>query len=216
MDRRHFLQLMVAAPVILSMPLNAEIIASEPDSHVAQLQRVSELLTGRRGLDANITARLGALLCQQDKNFPAHLTRLFSNLTTLKSDDRERLVASLDDQDVKTALSIVSPWYLGYTGQPSTVKAVDDAHFVTFLSALMYEPTRNHTLRPSYARSGQDYWAEVPAGVTAPAMPAAIRDWGDRSPAAANHIREPEAPWLLMVQGKASTLAEAEAMIAKQ
>lgn len=214
MERRRFLQLMMATPVIVSIPLQP-LLAAPADASQALLLRASELLTGRRGLDIGITERLWTLLCEQDSQFPAQLARLMTRLNALHSEDREQIVAQLDDADVKTALTIISPWYLGYTGHPSTTKAVDDAHFVTFLSALMYEPTRDHTIRPSYARAGGDYWAEVPPGVTAPPMSTLIREWGDQSPVAAKQIKQPDAPWLLMVQGKAKTLVEAEAMLAQ-
>lgn len=214
MERRRFLQLMMATPVIVSIPLQP-LLAAPADASQALLLRASELLTGRRGLDIGITERLWTLLCEQDSQFPAQLARLMTRLNALHSEDREQIVAQLDDADVKTALTIISPWYLGYTGHPSTTKAVDDAHFVTFLSALMYEPTRDHTIRPSYARAGGDYWAEVPPGVTAPPMSTLIREWGDQSPLAAKQIKQPDAPWLLMVQGKAKTLVEAEAMLAQ-
>ena len=214
MERRRFLQLMMATPVIVSIPLQP-LLAAPADAAQALLLRASELLTGRRGLDIGITERLRTLLCEQDTQFPAQLARLMTRLNALHSEDREQIVAQLDDADVKTALTIISPWYLGYTGHPSTTKAVDDAHFVTFLSALMYEPTRDHTIRPSYARAGGDYWAEVPPGVTAPPMSTLIREWGDQSPLAAKQIKQPDAPWLLMVQGKAKTLVEAEAMLAQ-
>lgn len=205
---------MMATPVIVSIPLQP-LLAAPADAAQALLLRASELLTGRRGLDIGITERLWTLLCEQDSQFPAQLARLMTRLNALHSEDREQIVAQLDDADVKTALTIISPWYLGYTGHPSTTKAVDDAHFVTFLSALMYEPTRDHTIRPSYARAGGDYWAEVPPGVTAPPMSTLIREWGDQSPVAAKQIKQPDAPWLLMVQGKAKTLVEAEAMLAQ-
>jgi len=214
MERRRFLQLMMATPVIVSIPLQP-LLAAPADASQALLLRASELLTGRRGLDIGISERLWTLLCEQDVGFPAQLARLMTRLNALHSEDREQIVAQLDDADVKTALTIISPWYLGYTGHPSTTKAVDDAHFVTFLSALMYEPTRDHTIRPSYARAGGDYWAEVPPGVTAPPMSTLIREWGDQSPLAAKQIKQPDAPWLLMVQGKAKTLVEAEAMLAQ-
>lgn len=214
MERRHFLKLMMATPVIVAMPMQP-LLAAPTDSSAALLLRASELLTGRRGLDIGITERLWTLLCQQDSAFPAQLASLMVRLNALHSEDREQIVAQLSDDEVKTALTIISPWYLGYTGHPSTTKAVDDAHFVTFLSALMYEPTQDHTIRPSYARAGGDYWADIPPGVSAPAMPAEIRSWGERSPAAASTIKEPEAPWLLMIQGKAKTLVEAEALLAQ-
>ena len=215
MERRRFLQLMMATPVIVSLPLQPA-LAQPADAGQALLLRASELLTGRRGLDIGITERLWTLLCQQDATFPAGLARLMQRLNALRSEDREQIAAGLAEEEVKTALTIISAWYLGYTGSPSTTKAVDDAHFVTFLSALMYEPTSDQTVRPSYARAGGDYWAEVPEGVTAPAMPERIREWGEHSPAAAKAIKQPDAPWLLMAQGRAKTFTEARAILAQR
>lgn len=215
MERRRFLQLMAATPVIVSLPLQP-LLAQPVDAGQALLLRASELLTGRRGLDIGINERLWTLLCRQDEAFPTRLVRLMQRLNSQRSEDREQIIARLDEEDVQTALTIISPWYLGYTGHPSTTKAADDAQFVTFISALMYEPTRDQTVRPSYARAGRDYWAEAPAGVTAPAMPEQIREWGERSPAAVGAIRQPEAPWLLMAQGKAKTFAEASVILAQR
>ena len=62
MERRRFLQMMLATPVILSMPVHT-LLAAPADGETAQLLRASELLTGRRGLDSGIAARLWTLLC---------------------------------------------------------------------------------------------------------------------------------------------------------
>jgi hypothetical protein len=216
MNRRRFLQLMVAGPMIVSAPLQIPLAQASDNTPAATLLRASEMLTGRQGLDASVADRLCQLLSKQNSRFPGQLARLMAHLQSAGETDRQRLVDSLDDDDINTALTIISPWYLGYTGHPSTTKATDDAEFVTFLSALMYEPTRDVTLRPSYARAGSDYWAEVPQGVNAPPMPVGIRQWGENTPAAAKTIPAPEAPWLLMVQGKARTLAEANALLAAE
>lgn len=219
MNRRHFLQLMVSASAITLIPLQspAALAASPTNSaQVAELLKTSEILTGRRELPLGVAERLWGLLLKHDAQFPTQLARLSANLNLLSEADRHTLVGKLDDVDVKTALAIISPWYLGFTGHPSTTAAKDDAEFVTFLSALMYEPTADVTIRPSYARAGGDYWAEVPPGVTAPIMPATIREWGDNSPKPAATIPTPGTPWLLMIQGKAKTLAEAQALSVAQ
>ena len=213
MNRRHFLQLMVGASAISLVPLTRAIPYSASSPTIEQLLSVSEILTGRRGLPVDITERLSSLLIKHDPQFPQQLARLFNHLSALSADERENIVGKLDDADVKTAFAIISPWYLGFIGHPSTTKATDDAEFVTFLSALMYEPTQDMTIRPSYARAGGDYWADVPAGVSAPPMPDNIREWGDNAPKPAATIPAPGAPWLLMVQGKAKTLADAQALL---
>ncbi|MBT0718433.1 hypothetical protein HGT71_09195 [Rosenbergiella epipactidis] len=216
MNRRYFLQLMVGTSAIALFPLQSVNANTVSSSYVEQLLKTSELLTGRRGLPIAVADRLSTLLIKHDAQFPQQLARLFTHLNTLSDSDRQNLVGKLDDQDVKTALAIISPWYLGFTGHPSTTQATDDAEFVTFLSALMYEPTHDITIRPSYARAGSDYWAEVPDGVIAPDMPDNIREWGEMAPKPASSIPAPRAPWLLMVQGKAKTLTEAEALLAAQ
>lgn len=216
MNRRHFLQLMVGTSAIALFPLQPASARGAVSPYVDQLLKTSEILTGRQGLPAAVAERLSTLLTKYNARFPQQLARLFTRLTMLSENDRQNLAEKLDDEDVKTALAIISPWYLGFTGHPSTTKAKDDAEFVTFLSALMYEPTQDMTIRPSYARAGGDYWAEVPAGVIAPAMPDTIREWGDKAPKPASSIPAPGAPWLLMVQGKANTLAEAETLLATQ
>lgn len=215
-NRRRFLQLMIASPAIVSFSLQIPLARAADATPGATLLRASEILTGRQGLDASVASRLYRLLSQQDARFPERLTRLMSHLLAQQGVDRQRLVDSLDDDDIATALSIISPWYLGYTGHPSTTKATDDAQFVTFLSALMYEPTRDVTPRPSYARAASDDWAKAPQGVSPPPMPAGIRQWGEGAPAPAATIPEPDAPWLLMVQGKAKTLTEASALLAAE
>ena len=216
MNRRYFLQLMVGASAIVLFPLHSVRASKVSSRYVEQLLKASELLTGRQGLPVSVAERLSALLKKHDAQFPQRLARLFIHLDALSDDDRQNVVGKLDDQDVQTALTIISPWYLGFTGHPSTTKATDDAEFVTFLSALMYEPTQDMTIRPSYARAGGDYWAEVPDGVAAPAMPVTIREWGEKAPKPAASIPTPGAPWLLMVEGKAKTLSEAEALLASQ
>ena len=92
----------------------------------------------------------------------------------------------------ETAATIVSAWYLGYTGTPIPLRAEDDTGFVTFTGALMYEPTMDATVRPSYARAGLNYWVEPPPFVHPPPMPAGIRSWGRESPQGIGTI--PEAP----------------------
>ncbi|GAA3590199.1 hypothetical protein GCM10023078_17410 [Gibbsiella greigii] len=213
MDRRKFLKLMASTPVILSLPLHAA--NNTLNAPASDILAVSERLTGRQGLDPIIAERIKQLLTAQDPTFPERLTTLATALNADGTANREAVINALSDENVATALAIISPWYLGYTGTPSTTKAVDDAKFVTFLSALMYEPTADNTIRPSYARAGGDYWAEPPHGVNVPAMPANIRQWGENSPQAAPTIPEPDEVWLALVDGRAKNLAEATALIKK-
>lgn len=208
MNRRHFLRLMLASGIIIRMPL-----AGSPAAHAAEpenrFHRVSQALTGRQQLDPAIAQRLYALLTRQNPLFPQRLAQLAERLGRSDARAPEALLASLSEEEVATALAIITPWYLGYTGNPATTRATDDAHFVSFLSALMYEPTADVTPRPSYSQHGSDYWQAVPNGVSAPPMPANIRAWGKASPRAASRVAQPQPAWLAMVEGRATTYAEA-------
>jgi hypothetical protein len=78
--------------------------------------------------------------------------------------------------------TIVSAWYLGFTGTPISLRAEDDTGFVTFTEARMYAPTMDATVHPSYARGGLNYWVEPPDFVTPPPAPPGIKSWGRESP----------------------------------
>ncbi|NIG16222.1 MULTISPECIES: sugar dehydrogenase complex small subunit [Pantoea] len=208
MNRRHFLRMMFASGIIIIVPATDSLaaVSAGPES---RFHRVSQALTGRQRLDPAISQRLYNLLVRQNPQFPQCLTQLAEHLSRSDARTPEARVAALSDEDVDTAFAIITPWYLGYTGDPATTRATDDAHFVSFLSALMYEPTADVTPRPSYSQRGSDYWQEVPNGVSAPPMPANIHAWGKASPRAASHIAEPHPAWLAMVEGRARTYAEA-------
>ena len=207
MNRRHFLRLMLASGIIMSVPITGSLAtAAEPEN---RFHRVSQALTGRQQLDPAISQRLYALLTRQNPLFPQRLAQLAERLGRSDVLAPEALLTSLSEEEIDTALAIITPWYLGYTGNPATTRATDDAHFVSFLSALMYEPTADVTPRPSYSQRGSDYWQAVPDGVSAPPMPATIHAWGKASPRAASGIAQPQPAWLAMVEGRARTYAEA-------
>jgi len=207
MNRRHFLRLMLASGIIISVPVTGS-LATPADSE-NRFHWVSQALTGRQQLDPAISQRLYALLTRQNPLFPQRLAQLAERLSRVEARPPEALLAALSEEDVDTALAIITPWYLGYTGNPATTRATDDAQFVSFLSALMYEPTADITPRPSYSQRGSDYWQAVPDGVTAPPMPANIHAWGKASPRAASSVTAPQPAWLAMVEGRARTHAEA-------
>lgn len=210
MDRRQFLATLSAIPVLLALPPGAH----AQDAASADVIRAARLLTGRDTLPEIIIARAQAFQSERDPTFAARLTTLAETIAKSALTDREAIIAALSDADAATAIDLISPLYLGYTGEPSTTEAVDDAKFVTYLDALMYEPTADNLLRPSYARGGPNYWSAIPAGVTAPEMPADILEWGAKSPKAATSYATPDPRYVVLCQGHAKTLAEAEAWLA--
>lgn len=210
MDRRQFLTGLASIP--LGSMLASKVLAQSAEAS-ADVVQAARLLTGRPALPEVIIARAQAFQSELDPTFPDRLATFAQALAKGGATDREAIIAALSDADAATAIQLISPLYLGYTGAPSTTKAVDNAKFVTYLDALMYEPTADNLLRPSYARGGPNYWTETPEGVTAPEMPADILDWGDKSPKAAATYATPDPRYVVLCQGHAKTLAEAEAWL---
>jgi hypothetical protein len=156
-------------------------LASDADTFLT----LSGFLTDVPDLDPALAARAFGQLTQLDAGFPEKTARLAGAVTSSLApsiDDFLAHPASSDTALRETATTIVSAWYLGYTGTPVPLRAEDDTGFVTFTGALMYRATIEATVRPTYARDGLNYWVEPPAFVTAPPMPPGIRSWGRDSP----------------------------------
>lgn len=128
---------------------------------------LSETLTVRKSLDPIIADRAWKDLTAEDQAFPLHaamLARLIANESF--SDMRQfQNFVSKHPEAKSTAMKIISAWYLGYTGTPAMHSAVDDARFVAYAGALMYEPTADATVVPSYSRGHTNYWSEPPASI---------------------------------------------------
>jgi fructose 5-dehydrogenase small subunit len=60
-----------------------------------------------------------------------------------------------DDVARATALALTSAWYVGHVGNEKGPQRV-----VAYERALMWAPTNDVMVIPSYARGGPDYWAE--------------------------------------------------------
>lgn len=173
-------------------------LASDADTFLT----LSGFLTDVPDLDPALAARAFGQLTQLDAGFPEKAAVLASAVTRSLApsvDDFLAHPASSDTALRETMTTVVSVWYLGYTGTPIPLRAEDDTGFVTFTGALMYRATIDATVRPTYARDGLNYWVEPPAFVTAPPMPPGIRTWGRESPQGVGAIptataEPPEAP----------------------
>jgi hypothetical protein len=129
---------------------------------------LGERLTGRAHLPPDISARLFAALAQGNHAFGASVIRLVKAMDIAGIDDMRAFKGSAVDTNPELkalAVSIVSGWYLGYTGTPGGAVVKDDTQFITYTGALMFEPTRDVTVIPTYARAGTDYWAVAPASI---------------------------------------------------
>lgn len=212
MNRRHFLAMLSSLPFAESLGKAA--LAQTSPAADAGTVRTARVLTGRADLAETVIARATTFQIALDAGFEARLKDLVAIIGNAEPGQRESVIAGLSDANAKTAIELISPLYLGYTGSPSAVKAVDNARFVTFLDALMYEPTADNSIRPSYARGGPNYWTAIPADVRAPKMADNILEWGNGGPRASSTYAKPDARYLALCQGHGKTLAEAEAWLA--
>lgn len=212
MNRRHFLAMLSSLP--FAEGIGKAAMAQTSPTADAGTVRAARVLTGRPDLAESIVARAKTFQIELDASFEARLKALVAAIGKAEPGERETVIAGLSEANAKTAVELISPLYLGYTGAPSPVKAVDNAKFVTFLDALMYEPTADNSIRPSYARGGPNYWTEIPQGVHAPKMADNILEWGNAGPRAASTYAKPDARYLALCQGHGKTLAEAEAWLA--
>lgn len=195
LDRRGFI---VAGAFALTAFAGARWLVATAEAAPADAEAfrtLSAFLTGAPDLDAGIAARAFGQLTELDASFPEKVGALAAAVATSDAPSMDDFLAHPASSDVGLragAATIVSAWYLGYTGTPISLRAEDDTGFVTFTGALQFEPTMDATVRPTYARAGLNYWVEPPPFVTPPPMPAGIKSWGRQSPQGVGAI--PQAP----------------------
>ncbi len=165
--------LVFASGFTATMPVNA---GSAPYEFIA----LSKLATGRSQLDAAAGLRAWTQLVALDPAFPSKVAALVAATKHAGVASMAAFMASSLAQDSAlraTMRTVVSAWYLGYTGVPVAVRANDTTGFVTYRGAMMFAPTVDATVLPTYARAGPDYWIDPPAGTPSPPGPPARRDW---------------------------------------
>jgi hypothetical protein len=163
LKRRTVLGVGAAMFAAVTFDLSNSASAQSPDER--SFLELSQKLTGRSSLDQEISGRALAALTAENPSFPAAAAEL---ATAMKNaglvDMRQFKTFAADHPDVAaTAYKIISAWYLGHTGTPAAESTVDDARFVSYAGALMYEPTIDVTVIPTYARGRTNYWFEPPA-----------------------------------------------------
>lgn len=169
-SRRHVLIGMAAISASALMPWATRSWADQPDQvseqEVLDFLALSERLTGRPKLQAKIAGRAYQGLLSLDANFPARMRQLVEAMDRAQLRDMRQFRTFAADQPqelVQTATSIISAWYLGCTGKIQGHGASDDTHFVSYTGALMYEPTIDATVIPTYSRGHTNYWIDPPA-----------------------------------------------------
>ncbi|WDS34960.1 sugar dehydrogenase complex small subunit [Pseudoxanthomonas sp.] len=127
---------------------------------------VSRLLTGHT-IDASLADRGWAAISARETDFAQRFSQLEAAITRAGLTDMQGWSGSAIAADPAlkaTALAIVSAWYLGVVGQVKD-RAEDGPAFITYEGALMWRPTLDVTVIPTYARGRPGFWKDKPASV---------------------------------------------------
>lgn len=129
----------------------------------ADFLRLSVFLTGGQPLDATLSSRYQAALAKRDPQFGDSARALLTLIASSKAASIDELLEAPDLKDTLRALTtrIVSAWYLGIVGQDA------DAELISYAQALMYRPTKDVLVVPTYG-AGPDSWGEQPAASALP------------------------------------------------
>ncbi|MEZ0207351.1 sugar dehydrogenase complex small subunit [Ideonella sp.] len=129
----------------------------------ADFLRLSEFLTGGQPLEPGLATRYQAALARHDAKFGEAWSALQRYVADSKETSVDSLLARADLGEPlrKTITQIVSAWYLGIVGNDV------DAELISYAQALMYRPTQDVLVIPTYG-GGPDSWGRKPAGVVAP------------------------------------------------
>ena len=137
--------------------------AAAPDDFAG----VSSTLTGFKPVDSEQAHRAWSGLVQKIPDFPAQFGRLASALASKGITSYEQLPAPFLDADgalKATAMAIIAAWYLGRVGDVVARADVGPA-FVSYTGALMWRPTLDATVIPTYATGKPGHWASKPASL---------------------------------------------------
>lgn len=132
--------------------------ATAPDASFPAFMKLSQYLTGKSTLDADIGHAILAGLRIDDTRSDAAIAQL-NDFVARTNTPANSLQSALDaSQPTLAALpgKIMTAWYLGVVGTGK------NARTVAYEQALMYPPIADVIVMPSYARGVPGYWAKPP------------------------------------------------------
>lgn len=190
LTRRRILLGLTAAISLAAAPYGSQ---AQGSAKGGSFLAVSRVIAGNDALSPDVAKRIEGLLAKRTDSFAAQLDDLAAALEGV-SGSREQKLSKLSDEQVKFALLIAKPWYLGFVGTPSDFVLDDDAVFATFLEGQSWEKIIDEVPRPTYPGAGAGWWSEAPPHVKAPDMPADITRWNFHPPGPAQ-IQAPDPEW---------------------
>ena len=141
---------------VLPLPANSATPSWSEESS-ARFMEISSLLIPHR-LNEAIGKRIGAAMSALNPSLSEQVAELLAIAKNKDAKVVEDFFPDVPDGPLKkTALSIISAWYLG------VVTDAPDAEVFAYEYALMYQPTKDVMTIPSYAISGPNGWtADAP------------------------------------------------------
>ncbi len=158
-DRRHFLR--DAALVAGGLMFGGAQAAGTASTTVteAEMAKLAVFLTGKADLSTELVRRARHALLAADAAFDRKLSNLIQRIHTAGLRDVEAFRTSVlakDSELMSAAIAVISAFYTGRVG--GTYRG----HLVSYEEALMYRPTADVTVIPTYARGVPGYWIEAP------------------------------------------------------
>ena len=144
--------------------------ADTPSLSPEQLSFVefSHFLTNEVQLEEIIIERVYTCLVQGDAAFLTSALQTYQAIKKAGLSNADELnMHPIIDHPLYGAIikKTVKAFYLGYTGELVGLSAKDDSQFVTYTGALMFKPTLDATVIPSYSRGKTNYWVNPPASM---------------------------------------------------
>ncbi|MEN3167611.1 sorbitol dehydrogenase family protein [Gluconobacter sp. OJB] len=135
------------------------IVASNRDG-ISDFMQLSVFATGHKNLDLGIGSALFLAFEAQIRDFSTQVTALRERIIKSGYQDVEALDAGLEGDPLRpTLLRIIRGWYSG------VIEGGTNAKVYAFETALMYQPSRDVVVIPTYAHNGPNYWVSEPVSV---------------------------------------------------
>jgi fructose 5-dehydrogenase small subunit len=201
--RRVLIGLTGIAPAVRFLSPASAWAAGDDDSFL----QTSRIITGNDSLSADISQRIHSLLVERIDQFSSQLVDLAGAMKKVVG-GRTEMIGALDDHQVKFAIEIAKPWYLGYVGTPSNFVLKDNAAFTTYLQAQSWQKIVDEVPRPTYPNGNAGWWVAAPPGIDAPAMPGGIANWTFH-PGGPSQILAPDPEWKTYASAKHPSIEDA-------
>jgi hypothetical protein len=164
----------------LGISIDALLAQSAVAAPSAEFEHVSRFVTDASLSDKAEMKRAWSQMVALDRQFPDAVRRLSRAIKDAGMTTMSQFLASplaKDEALFATAKAITATWYLGHSGGPATATTKDTSGFVTFTGAIMWRPTIDATVIPTYSRGQTDFWVQAPAGTPAPRGAVSVPEW---------------------------------------